>query len=237
MKSIPWTLLAALVAILPPAAAAQSRQVSLRTLCFRHVDDIREVLLVSGGGAKPTLTPVKLFTSAYSDPVGATITGGRLVFAVQGKDPGGEDALRTVARGPLATGSRQVAIFLPSGDDEIPYRLTVIDETEERFPMGSTLIYNLTPTKVRFTIGEHRKELESGVIALVPLPTRTNERSQATVRVSLADRNGAWVPVSSTVWKVSRKMRTLALAFLHPGSNQPTVQCFQETPPWRLPKL
>lgn len=238
MKSLSWIAAAAITLFLfGPVTAQSARKISLRTLCFQHVDNIREVYLVSGSKEKPILTPVKLFTSTYSDEVVATVTGGRLVFAVQDKNEEGEDFLRTVAEGPLAAGARQVAVFLPSGGKKTPYRLKVIDETEKKFPMGSTLIYNLTSTKARFTIGEHKKELKPGALGLVPLPTKTNNLNQCTVRVFLTDKNGDWKAVSSTVWKASAEMRSLALAYIHPRSKQPTVQCLQETPPWKLPQL
>ncbi|NNC89087.1 MAG: hypothetical protein HKN82_11565 [Akkermansiaceae bacterium] len=232
-----WFLPGLLALVLATPAGAQSRKISLRALCFQHVDDIHDVLLVTGTEDDPVTTPVRLFTSAYSDPVEVTVTGPRLVFAVQPGGPAGGDQLRIVAEAPLAAGARQMVIFLPSRKAGRPYELTVIDESEAAFPMGSTLIYNITSTSARFTIGEYGRELKPGAHGLIPLPKRTNSLNQCTVRVFLADRDGAWQAVSSTVWKTSPKLRSLALTYIHPRTMQPTVHCFQETPPWRLPKL
>ena len=218
-------------------AGAQERKVSLRTLCFQHVDGLRDVLLVTGTPDEPKLTPVRLYTSAYSDAVVESFEGSALRFAVEVAGPDGAKTLKTVAEGTLRAGARQVAIFLPSGKDDQPYRLMVVDETEEKFPMGATMIYNLTATKARFAIGEHGKELEPGALGLVPLPAEVNDLNQCTVRVFLLGGEGTWVPVSSTAWRVSEEMRSLALAYINPRSKQPTVHCLQETPPWRLPQF
>ncbi|NNM30606.1 MAG: hypothetical protein HKO57_13885 [Akkermansiaceae bacterium] len=235
IKSAGWVVAA--LAVTVGTAAAQSRKISLRTLCFQHVDGLREVLLVSGSPEKPKLIPVELFTSTYSEPVVASIAGDVLRFAVEVTGADGEKQLKTVAQGKLAAGARQVAVFLPSEKPGIPYRLTVIDETEKNFPMGSTLIYNLTGTKARFLIGEHRKEIGPASLGLVPLPTEVNELSQCTVRVGLLGPDGKWIPVSSTAWRVSEEMRSFALAYIHPRTRQPVVNCLQETPPWRLPQF
>ena len=153
------------------------------------------------------------------------------------QDADGEEVLRTVAQGTLGSGARQLAIFLPSGTKDQPYQLKIIDESEAKFPMGSTLIFNLTAAKARFTIGEHAKELAPGALGLVPLPAKVNALNQCTVRVFLTDTTGQWRPISSTVWRSSDEMRSLALAYIHPSSKQPVVQCLQETPPWKLPQL
>jgi hypothetical protein len=227
-----------LVLTLVSQAAENVRTIQLRTLCFQHVNGLKEVLLVTGKKGARQQFPVKLFTSAYSDEIEAKVTDEQLLFAVPVDDPkDGEEPFRIIAEARLAKGSRQLAIFFPSKDDDSPYRVQVLDESEQAFPMGSTLIYNLTQTTGRFTIGEHGKEIKSGKTGLVPLPTKVNKLNQCTVRVFLLDDQEAWKTVSSTVWKASKEMRGLALAYIHPKTGQPTVNCFQETPPWRLPQL
>ncbi|MCU0795946.1 MAG: hypothetical protein MUF31_08425 [Akkermansiaceae bacterium] len=220
------------------AFAQNDGKVSLRTLCFQHVDDIREVQVLQGPEGKESGVPVKLFTSAFSDAVEISVKDGILRFAVPVEDAeAGKPAFRVVAEAKSPGGERQLAIFFPSGDKDMPYRVSLMDESESSFPMGSTRIYNLTPTDARFTIGERAAEIASGKMAVLDLPEKVNALNQATVRFYLKNRDGEWEVISSTVWQATDGMRGLALAFLHPTTKTPTVNCLQETPPWRLPKL
>ena len=232
------TLLLALLLAVTGRSVAQTRTISLRTLCFQHSGDLKEVMLVSGKKGSRKLLPVRLYTSAYSDEIEAKIEGGQILFAVPDEDPTeGAEPFRVIAQAMAAPGNRQLAVFFPVKDGKSPYKVQIIDESEQAFPMGSTLIYNLTQTSGRFSIGEHEKEIPSGKTGLLPLPTKVNQLNQCTVRIALLNPKKEWKMVSSTVWRASDQMRGLALAYIHPKTGKPTVNCFQETPPWRLPKL
>lgn len=226
-----------LVGLLAGVGMAQdgAAPVQLRTLCFQHVGNLKELHVMQDKGSG---VPVRLFTSAFSDPVQVKLREGTIRFAVPAEDAAeGEPAFKVVAEGKSPGGARQLAVFFPSGNEDMPYRVSILDEGEAAFPMGSTLIFNLTPTDARFTIGERSKEIPTGKIATVGLPAKVNALNQATVRVHLKNQEGSWQAVSSTLWQATDAMRGLALAYLHPTTGRPTVHCIQETPPWRLPKL
>ena len=225
---------AALASLASPAAAQESRKVKLRTLCFEHVGDIRKVLLV---GAGDKTVEVELFTSGFSDEIEATVSGTDLRFAIAETDASGKSTLKTVASGKAASGTRQLAVFLPGAKDGMPYRLMVIDDSEEKFPLGTTLAFNFAPVPVRFAIGEHTSDLKPGGQAVVPQAKKVNEMNQCNVVISFADKTNQWIPVNNTRWLSLPQERSLAIAFIHPVSKQPTVNSYRETPPWKLPKL
>ena len=231
-RFLPVALL--VLAQIATAAAQDARKVKLRTLCFEHVGEIRKVLLV-GADDKPV--EVDLFTSGFSDEVEATISGPDLRFAVAETDPAGKSTLKTVATGKAAAGTRQLAVFLPGAKDGNPYRVMVIDDSEEKFPLGTTLAFNFAPVPVRFAIGEHSKDLKPGSQELIPQARKVNEMNQCNVIISFADRSNKWQPVNNTRWLALPQERSLAIAFVHPVTRQPTVNCYRETPPWKLPKL
>jgi hypothetical protein len=224
----------ALLCLLTGATAQETRKVKLRTLCFEHVADIRKVLLV---GADDKTVEVDLFTSGFSDEIEATLSGGDLRFAIQQAGTDGASTLKTVASGKAAAGTRQLAIFLPGTADGVPYRLMVIDDSEEKFPLGTTLSFNFAPVAVRFAIGEHSQDLKPGGRALIPLARKVNDMNQCNVVISFADKTNQWVPVNNTRWLSLPQERALAIAYIHPVSKQPTVNSYRETPPWKLPKL
>ena len=224
--------------LLVTGQASAQRKVSLRTLCFQHVGGIKEVYVTTGTPEKPVHVPLRLYTSTYSDESVLELPGSELQFSLRSTNEDGTSGQKVFAKGKMSTGKRQLALFLPSGKDaDTPYAVRIIDETESKFPMGSTLVYNLTSTDTRITIGEHKAETKSGARSLLPLAKKTNALNQTTVRVYLKTGPDAWKPVSSTVWIASEKTRSLALAYIHPRTKKPTVNCFQETPPWRLPKV
>lgn len=223
--------LAALVATALPAAAQQTRTVKLRAICFQHVGDIRKVSAVSGG-EKPTAVEFELFTSSISDEVEAVVTGDKLTFAVQGTGPDGKAALRTVATARAVPGPRQLAIFVPGEPNGMPYRCFVIDDSVQKFPMGSTTAVNLSSVPFRFSIGEHVKDLIPGKIETIPMARKTNDRGQVSVIISVADAaaEGGWKAVSQTRWFTGTDKRDLAIAYIHPKTKQPTVNCYADTP-------
>lgn len=225
-------------ALLPSLLLAQeASKISLRTLCFKRVGSVKELLLLTGTEEDPKPIPVPLYISIYSDEIPVEISRDTLTFALEKKGPDGEPTYEVVAEGKLEKGARQVAVFIPSGDPKKPYRVLTIDETEAAFPLGSTLIVNLSPEPTRFTIGEHDNIVASGKTLRVPIATDVNDLKQATVRVYVPTPEKKWRAVSSTVWKALPNYRNIAISYQNPRNGRTSVNCYQEVPPWRLPKF
>lgn len=230
--------LAPIIALLPSLLLAQeARKISLRTLCFKRVGAVKELLLLTGTEDDPKPIPVPLYISIYSDEIPVEISRNTLTFALEKEGPDGEPSYEIVAEGKLEKGAKQVAIFIPSGNPTKPYRVLSIDETEEAFPLGSTFIVNLSPEPTRFMIGEHDEIVASGKTKSVPIATDVNDLKQATVRILVPGPNQKWRAVSSTVWKALPNYRNIAISYQDPRSGRTSVNCYQEVPPWRLPKF
>ncbi|MGD7654230.1 MAG: hypothetical protein ACQCXQ_13505, partial [Verrucomicrobiales bacterium] len=74
-------MLAGCLLAMPAVSAAE--MVSVRALCLQHVDGLKDVKLLSGSAKNPILTPVKLFTTTYSDQVSVPMDGGKkMTFVV-----------------------------------------------------------------------------------------------------------------------------------------------------------
>lgn len=239
MTSLPSPMrLALILALLPSLLLAQeARKISLRTLCFKRVGAVKELLLLTGTEDDPKPIPVPLYISIYSDEIPVEISRDTLTFALEKEGPDGEPTYQIVAEGKLQEGARQVAVFIPSGDPKMPYSVLSIDDTEAAFPLGSTFIVNLCPEPTRFTIGEHDEIVASGKTARVAIATNVNDLKQATVRVYVPGPDKKWRPVSSTVWKALPDYRNIAISYLNPRNGRTSVNCYQEVPPWRLPKF
>lgn len=229
------TLSAALLCAAPLLSAQQLRAVKMRAICFQHVGDLKKLLAMSGGD-KPSATEFNLYTTSISDEVSTFATDGMLTFAVQDGEEAGKPKYKTIATAKAAPGPRQLAIFVPGDPQVSPYRCFVIDDSEKTFPMGSTMAVNLSNVAMRLSIGEHLKAIAPGKVENIPMAKKTNDRGQVSVVISIADAAGpdGWRAVNQTRWFTGTDKRDLAIGFIHPKTNQPTVNCYGDTPPWIL---
>ena len=79
------------------SASAESRKVRLRAICFEHAGDLKKVVLIGADG-KTAGPEIRLFTSAFSDEVEASIQGDDLRFALD--DTGSVSSAISTRRGP-----------------------------------------------------------------------------------------------------------------------------------------
>lgn len=234
--------LLSLILLLPSITLAQEgREVSLRTLCFKRVGDVSELLLLTGPEDNPLPIEVPLYSS-YSDEILLKTTRSSFDFAL--KDPKGvagveQSKFPIVGTGRLADSKRQVAIFIPSGDEKKPYNVLVLDESSQAFPLGTTFLVNLAPQAIRFTLGEKDLIVQPGKMGNVEKPQRVTEMNQATMRIFIPGTTdpSKWQAVTSTVWRITDNKRSLAIAYQDPKSKRIYVSAHQETPPWERPDL
>jgi hypothetical protein len=217
---------------LSPLAAQETRNVKLRAICFQHVGDLKKLYAMSGG-ENQNAVEIDLFTTLISDEVDAVVTNGQLVFAMADGEESGKPKYRTVTTARAVPGPRQLAIFIPGEPGGTPYRCFVVDDSKENFPMGSTLAINLSPVALRFSIGEHTKDVAPGKIENIPMARKANDRGQVSVVISVADAagEGGWRAVNQTRWFTGTDKRDLAIGFINPATGQPTVNCYADSPP------
>lgn len=219
-------VLAALGACVFPLAAQENRTVKLRAICFQHVGEVKKLFAVSGGD-KPKAVEFDLYTTSFSDPVDVVATDNILTFSMAD----GEAAFKVVTTARAVPGPRQLAIFVPGDSPDKPYRCFVVDDSKQAFPMGSTMLVNLSNVPFRFSIGEHLKVVAPGKIENMPMARKANGRGQVSVVISVADAaaEGGWHAVNQTRWLTGTDKRDLAISFLHPVTKQPTVNCYADS--------
>lgn len=223
---------ACLSGCIAPLAAQETRNVKLRAICFEHVGDLKKLYAMSGGES-PKAVGFDLYTTVISEEVDAVVTNGQLVFAMAEGEVDGAPKFRTVTTARAVPGSQQLAIFIPGEPGGSPYRCFVVNDSKESFPMGSTLAINLSPAALRFSIGEHTKEVAPGKIENIPMARKANDRGQVSVIISIADAatEGGWRAVNQTRWFTGTDKRDLAIGFLNPVTGQPVVNCYADSPP------
>lgn len=213
-----------------PLAAQQNRNVKLRAICFQHVGEVKKLFAVSGGD-KPQAVEFELYTTVISESVDVVATDNRLTFAMADGEENGVTKYKTVTSATAVPGSRQLAIFIPGDSPEKPYRCFVVDDSKQAFPMGSTMMVNLSNVDFQFAIGEHTKVVSPGKIEKIPMARKANDRGQVSVIISIKDptAEGGWYAVNQTRWFTGTDKRDLAISFLHPLTKQPTVNCYADS--------
>jgi hypothetical protein len=224
-----FLVLSVLCGAIVPLSAQESRTVKLRAICFQHVGEVKKLFAVSGGD-KPKAVEFDLFTTSFSDPVDVVATDNILTFSMAAAGADGEAGYKVVTTARAVPGPRQLAIFIPGESPEKPYRCFVVDDSKQAFPMGSTMLVNLSNVPFRFSIGEHLQVVAPGKIEKMPMARKTNERGQVPVVISVADKlaEGGWHAVNQTRWLTGADKRDLAISYLHPVTKQPTVNCYAD---------
>lgn len=232
-----------LLLLLAPALglAQEVREISLRTLCFKRVGNVNELLLLTGPAENPQPVTVPLYSS-YSEEIAIKTSRDSLAFALKNPNSSEENVQTTfpiVGEGRFADSKRQVAIFIPSGDEKKPYNVLVLDESSQAFPLGSTFLVNLAPEAIRFTLGEKDLVVQPGKMGNVAKPQKVTAMNQATMRIFIPvkDDPSKWQAVTSTVWRITDNKRSLAIAYQDPKNDRIYVSAHQETPPWERPDL
>ncbi len=208
--------------------------VKLRSLCFSHQQGI-DKLEIGVPGTAPTGIQLPLFLSTISQPLDVLPAKGSMYFCQRDKNAAGQEVLKLVTEARSLGVKRQLAIFLPSKDAAKPYSVHVIDDSEKEFPMGTSLAINLSAKPFHYMIGEHKTRVEPGKTVRIPMAKETNDRGQVSVIVGV-ELDGKVVPVNQTRWFTGEDKRDIIISFVHPVTGQPTVNCYQDRPPWLLPQ-
>lgn len=229
-------LLPLLAFLLSVSVHGQPSTIKFRTLCFEHVDEIKEVVIRTGGSVSD---PVPLYTSMFSKEIQTTPENGIITFILPPSAGTAPEQQPVIASAKALPSPQQLLLFVPQPKSPgvPPYRLLVFDDSEASLPMGSTRLLNFANTPARFVIGEHSMELNPGGITTISQALKRNATNQTPVEVSFANAQGGWTPVSSTRWLSLPNQRAIAISFVHPVSRQPLIRWYQDVPPWRLPKL
>lgn len=234
------TPLALLLGLALSATAQETRKISLRTLCFSHVEQVQKVFVA---GSEPgSSTEVPLFTETFSMPVEVVATDGKLTFALaapaagQAKDP--VPALPAVK---IPAGARVLCLFLPNpGKKGQPYQVVALADDLATFPLGSVKLMNLTPAVLRFDLGEHTGDkgvtVAPGKTGMLGAIRKVNHLNQYDAKGLYQMKPGEFVQFYNSRWRSVASKRDIAIAYLDPQSKQPMVNLYEDAPAFEIPK-
>jgi hypothetical protein len=227
-------VLVLLLALAAPLAAQQTRKVTLRTLCFAHVNGVKKVFLP---GPEPgTLAEVPLYTEVFSLPVEATITGGKASFFLSEAAPAPGKPRPALPAVNVPDSPTVLFLFLPNpGKPEAPYLVVPMADDQTAFPLGTTKAMNLTPANVRFDLGEFAGAkgvvVAPGKTAIIEPVKKVNHLNQFDAKVMYEVKPKEFVEFYNSRWRSVAAKRDIAIAYLDPQSKNPMVNLYEDAPP------
>lgn len=208
-------LLVAVLACLPLAASAEPPPTAaISVFCFRYAGDLQSLLVKSGAESTET---VELSTANLVGPVKAVVEDGAVLFF---QKPAGEGAApRPAAAVKLPVGcTRAVVVLVPAAQGEaLPYRGFAFSHENRAFPMGSMKIVNLSPYPVRWNIGGEVMGLRPGGVEGFRPKGEPGSNQNVVFQV---EKDGRWLPLTTTRWAVRDDRRYLMCVYEDPATKR-----------------
>jgi hypothetical protein len=214
-------------------AQEEGWSVKFRLLCYEHSKDVIKGSVAGEGGSN---LEVEFFTGGFGPQVEGRFTDGKARFFVESPGPDGKPVRKIVAEGSLGTSEAQMFVLFPEPNaaDGPVYKILTFDDLEASFPMGSTRVINLAPVPIRLNLaGADLPPLKPGGVRVYPLVKKVDEWNMFTARIDFEVKAGTWVPVATQSWKASERKRDWVITRVDPKTKAPSVQLYQDIPPWR----
>ncbi|WP_265594067.1 hypothetical protein [Haloferula sp. BvORR071] len=226
------TLVLVLAAPLP-LAAEEARKITLRTLCFSHVNNVKKLYLpaAEGGG----LVEVPLFTEVFSLPIQATVTDNKASFFLSSTPPTPGKPAPALPAVNVPASAKVLFLFLPNpGKPEAPYLVVPMADDESSFPLGTTKAINLTPANVRFDLGElsadKGKLVGPGKTVIIEAVRKVNHLNQYDAKVLFETAPKEFTEFYNSRWRSVSKKRDIAIVYMDPVSKMPAVNLYEDAP-------
>jgi hypothetical protein len=226
-------VLVLMLALVAPLAA-QQKKVTLRTLCFSHVNGVKKLYLP---GPEPgSVAEVPLFTEVFSLPVEVTLSTDKVSFFLSAEPPAPGKARAALPPVSVPDSSKLLFLFLPNpGKPEAPYLVVPMADDESAFPLGTTKAMNLTPANIRFDLGEFAGAkgvvVAPGKTAIIESVKKVNHLNQFDAKVMYEVKPKEFAEFYNSRWRSVAGKRDIAIAYMDPISKKPMVNLYEDAPP------
>jgi len=214
----PSAALAAFVPILafiPSLRAAQEKRlVEASFYCFQYTPGAETIDILNGDHEQP----VRLSTANISKPVTLQVDGDEAVLQRRVGDK-----LLPAARVKIPADIGKALVVLvpsPTGSTE-PYRARAIDYSQDRFPLGTYQLLNISGTPVRGAIGRSYAEVKPGGLAGIEL--QGDNGAVQGVRFEFLE-TGTWNRLTETRCAVRRDRRWLVCVYQDPSTQRMSLR-------------
>jgi hypothetical protein len=228
MKRILCLLLATVI----PSLAAQDqgvRTIRFRTLCFEFAPG-EHIVTASGDPTLTSKATVELSRRLDSRQDQLSVTAGQVVLGKLGTDAGGKPMLAPMAVvGLPAAGSEFLFLLVPTGkvSGEV-YRCLVLPDDIANFPPGGFRLINMSPTKLRFAMGDEKFEMLPGTIKMLDKIGGAREDGRFAYVAQYQD-GAVWNRLSTGFWTRRDRIRSLQVAFRDPQTQRLVMRGYDDT--------
>ena len=198
-------------------------------MCFEFAPGDR-IVTVSGDPTLASKATVELSRRLDSKQHLLTVTGGHVMLGRLGTDARQQPVIQPMAVAKLsATGSQFLFLLVPSGKTagEV-YRCLVLPDDTKNFPPGGFRLINMSPTKLRFAMGNERFELLPGSIRMLEKIGGARDDGRFTYVAQYQD-GETWNRLSTGFWTRRDKIRSLQIVFLDPQTQRLTMRGYDDT--------
>jgi len=104
-------------------------------------------------------------------------------------------------------------LMVPTPDEDVPYRVLVVDAGTSALPPASHLVVNLTKASVRGFLGERGFKALPGTRHLIPSIKNTNPRGYFRVYLDHGSDESKWKRIALTQWKADPSAQRICMVY------------------------
>lgn len=224
MKTLVWLFLP-LFLQLSVNAQSEPRTVEVRTLCFSYSAGLKTVSL-AGDAMGESQVEVKLEKYLDSNQESLTLVENKILVGKSADN--GFQAWETVS---VNKSLKEVLlVFFPMADAKKPYRVVAVDDSAKGFPLGSFLIANMSPSSLRFVVGEKPLEVKPGQFKLLSELENVKPNGQVAYYAYFQEEKD-WKRLSTGFWSVVPRKRSFQIAYRNPKSRNVELKGYSDAFP------
>jgi hypothetical protein len=216
LLAIIWLPLAVHGRVNEPQAAVQ-----IRAVLHDPMHPVAELYFIDKDGEAQRLD---FRPKAFSRPFTTMPLDGSLVLYDKAEIDPEKPTAGLAASVKLSEGIRRaIVVVVPAPEGKKPaYRILVIDDSEEAFPGGESLVLPLIRANMVIQAGEHTVPVHPGKLAIVPSVEEKNDFNMA--QTNFHYQNGdKWVTFAERQLQFLEASRRLFIIDVTPGALQPRV--------------
>ena len=205
----------------PPAdaTAASIEHIDLSVYAIAYAEGHQTVYLTHSQSAA---SEIALSTANILGPYRVVLdASSNIILSSKEETEEGTITYPTIAQAALSSHIKEPVMILIPSTESLPYQSIFIDQSLEHFAVGNYMLINLSPMKLRGTVGSNQVEVSTeGVTTIIP---SSEDESSLNVHFEY-ERPQGWKTFARTRWMNEKGKRSLLLAYLDPQTKRMKIK-------------
>lgn len=204
--------------LLVQLVGAQAQAIDLSVYALGYADDHKTVYLLNGDDET---VEIALSTARIVGPYTVLDADSGVILRGKKETEEGTVIYPPIAQAKLPSGIKEPVMILVPSTESLPYQAIMIDQSLERFPVGSYLLINLSPMEVRGMVGSNKVVVSAeSVTAIIP---SSEDEDLLDVHFEY-ERPEGWKTFARTRWAREESKHSLLLAYLDPKTKRMKIR-------------